>query len=230
MSAILTALLPALVQAGTSLYSGHQQRQMQRKMGPTGGGYQNDLGSMKSPKGYDVFSTLNPQQQTLLQQLLGSMSGSEGNIQRNPTYQAGESYLQRILGGDTSQFEAPLMRQFNERIIPGLAERFSGVGAQSSSAFQQALGGAGADLAERLGSLRGQLQLGALGPALSYSQQPASNLQSLLGLSTMAFSPKQKPFWQEALTGLSGGVGKGLGALGGAAGGSWLHQMLRDLD
>lgn len=117
----------------------------------------------KPPKGLNILSTLNPQQQTILQQLLGSISGQSGNIQQNPLYQSGQNFLQGILGGDTSKFEAPLMRQFNEQIIPGLAERFSGAGAgsQSSSAFQQALGGAGADLTERLGALRSGLQMQA---------------------------------------------------------------------
>lgn len=185
----------------------------------------------KPPKGYNVLSTLNPQQQTLLQQLLGSMSGLEGNIQRNPTFQAGQSYLQKILGGDTEAFEAPLMRQFNERIIPGIAERFAGVGAQSSSAFQQALGSAGADLAERLGALRGGLQGQAVGQALGYAQQPVSNLQSLLGMSTQAFAPKQKPWWQELLGGLSGGVGTGLGVglTGGLGGASSITDLINSI-
>lgn len=185
------------------------------------------------PKGYDVFSTLNPQQSQLLQQLLGSMSGQAGNIEQNPLYQSGQSYLQGILGGDTSKFEAPLMRQFQEEIIPGLAERFSGAGAgaQSSSAFQQALGREGAGLTERLGALRGGLQGQAAQQALGYAQQPVSNIQNLLGMQTQAFAPKQKPFWQEALTGLAGGAGQGIGMLGGAGAASgimkWLPQILK---
>jgi len=157
----------------------------------------------KKPKGYSSFSTLNPQQSGLLHQLLGSMNGQSGNIQQNPLFQSGENYLQKILGGDTSQFEAPLMRQFNEQIIPGIAERFSGLGsgAQSSSAFQQALGGAGADLTERLGALRGGLQMGAVPQALGYSQQPFTNLQQLLGIKTQGFVPKQKSGLQEGILG-----------------------------
>lgn len=187
--------------------------------------------SQKRPKGYDILSTLNPQQSQILQQLLGSLSGETGNIQRNPLYQSGQSYLQGILGGDTEKFEKPLMRQFNEQIVPGIAERFSslGSGAQSSSAFQQALGGAGADLSERLGALRGGLQGQAANQALGYAQQPVSNLQSLLGMSTQAFAPKQRSFGQEALIGLAGGVGSGLGGIGGAMGGGLLQKLLRAL-
>lgn len=175
------------------------------------------------PKGYNVFSTLNPQQASLLQQLLGSSSGQSGNIQQNPLYQSGGNYLQKILSGDTSAFEAPLMRQFNEQIVPGLAERFSGLGsgAQSSSAFQQALGSAGADLSERLGALRGNLQMQAAPQALSYAQQPVSNIQNLLGLQTQAFSPKQMGFGKQLGLGLAGGIGEGLG------GSSWITSLLK---
>ena len=233
MSAILSAVLPALVQAGVGLYGSHRDRQAQRKMGASGGNFQNDFGSMKRPKGYDVFSTLNPQQASLLQQLLGSMSGQEGNISQNPLYQSGGNYLQKILSGDTEAFEAPLMRQFNERIIPGLAERFAGAGAgaQSSSAFQNALGSAGADLSERLGALRGGLQGQAAGQALGYAQQPVNNLQNLLSMNTQAFAPKQKSWLQEMLTGLSGGVGAGLGAglTGGLSGASSLTDLLNSI-
>lgn len=175
------------------------------------------------PKGYDVFSTLNPQQASAFQQLLASLSQQGGNISQNPLYQAGQAHIQKILGGGTEAFEAPLMRQFQEQIIPGLAERFSGAGAgaQSSSAFQQALGGAGADLAERLGALRGGLQQGAAGQALGYAQAPAEQLSNLLGMQTQAFAPKQMGFGKQLALGLGGGIGQGLGmGLTGGMGGA----------
>lgn len=183
------------------------------------------------PKGYNVFSTLNPQQQSLLTQLLGSMQGQAKGISQQPAFQAGQSYLQNILGGDTEAFEAPLMRQFHERTIPALAERFSGAGAgaQRSSAFQQALGAAGADLSERLGSLRGGLQMQAVPQALGYAEAPSNELQNLLGLQTQAFSPKKPSFLQELLTGLAGGIGPGIGLLGGYSGGSMLQRLLRSI-
>lgn len=190
------------------------------------------------PKGYNVFSTLNPQQSSVLQQILssiGQQGGASGDITQNRGYQLGSQYNQDILGGDTNKFEAPLMRQFNEQIIPGLAERFSGAGAgaQSSSAFQQALGQEGSALTERLGALRGGLQGQAADRALGYAQQPISNTQNYLGMNTQAFAPKQMGFGKQALLGLSGGVGQGLGmGLGGGLtggaglGGSFLQKIL----
>lgn len=169
--------------------------------------------------GYKKISTLSKGQQrvhdTTLQQIMQMLTGGQANIQQSPLFQAGSSYLQNLLSGSpesTAAFEAPALRQFQEQIIPMLAERFSGIGAgaQSSSAFSQALGSAGAGLAEDLADLRARLQQGAAGQALGYAQQPVSNLFGLsqLGLGTQAqgFVPKQTPFWQQLLTGLGGGL------------------------
>ena len=183
------------------------------------------------PAGYKQLSTMNKGQSQLLQQLLSSLGGQSSNIGQSPLFQQGSSYLQQLLSGSpesTQAFEAPYMRQFQEQTVPALAERFSGLGAgaQSSSAFQQALGQAGAGLSENLASLRGQLQLGGLGQALNYAQQPISNYQGFagmgLGTSTKAFAPKQQPFWQQLIAQLSGGVGQTGGALLGGWGGKKL--------
>lgn len=153
----------------------------------------------KAPKGYKSISTFNPQQQQLFTQLLSSLMGQNFNVGQNPAFQQGQSFLQDLLSGSPEsfeKFEAPYRREFQERTVPGLAERFSGLGsgAQSSSAFQQALGQAGAGLSENLASLRGRMQLGALPQALGYAQAPANQLQGLLGMNTQAFLPKQKGF------------------------------------
>lgn len=174
----------------------------------------------KAPKGYEAFSTLAPWQQQLLQQLQGGMFSHQ-----SPLFGAGQNYLQNLLQGGEgafSQFEAPYKREFNERTIPGLAERFAGAGAgaQSSSAFQQALGSAGAGLSENLAALRGNLQMQALPHALEYSQVPFNQARGLLDINSQGFAPKQQPFWQQLLKGLAPGVGAGvgMGLTGGASG------------
>ena len=81
---------------------------------------------------------------------------------------AGFEQLLSILSGTpeaAKQFEAPAMRQFEEQILPTIAERFTGLlgeGAQRSSAFGQQLGQAGAGLAEKLQAQRGGRQQNAL--------------------------------------------------------------------
>ena len=215
MASMLLQLLPALISGGAALFGN-------RGNSNQGGQFQMQ-GRSGTPKGYDQFSTMNPQQSELLQQLLGSISGQQGNINQNPLYQSGQNYLQNLLqGGDQAfaNFEAPFKRQFHEQTIPGLAERFAGMGAgaQSSSAFQNALGQAGAGLSENLASLRSQLQMQALPQALQYANQPFSNIQKLLGLQTQGYQKQDMPWWQSLLGSLAGGAGQGLGAAGAAYG------------
>lgn len=152
------------------------------------------------------------------QQGLSRLFG-DANLQNSPLFQQGSSFLSQLLSNNPEayqQFEAPYMRQFREQIVPALAERFAGLGAgaQSSSAFQQALGQSGADLSERLAALRGQIQQNAIPQALGYAQQPFNNLRSLLDINTQALIPKNQSFLKQLALGLSGGIGQGIGSLG----------------
>ncbi len=164
------------------------------------------------PSGYDIFSTLNPGQQGIFdRQSQGYQQGPQ-SLYQDPLYQGGASWLQQLLSNDPAmmqQFQAPYLRQFNEQTVPGLAERFSGLGsgAQGSSAFKQALGSAGAGLSENLASLRGGMQLQGLGQALQYAQQPFSNQQGLLGLNTQSIQQQQPGFIQQLMLALAGGAG-----------------------
>jgi len=141
-------------------------------------------------------STMTGGQSELLEKLLGQMSGGG----------TGMEYLQNILSGDTSQFEQPLMRQFHQQTIPGLAQRFSGAGAgaQSSSAFQQALGGAGAGLSENLGALRGNLQMQA-------ANTMQGTLGNLLGQRSFPniFRPSSPGIFGSMMPGIGSGIGTG---------------------
>lgn len=155
----------------------------------------------KAPKGYEAFSTLNPQQSGLMNMIMQLLSGQGGEM-GGPF-----GYLQELLSGSPeafSKFEAPYQRQFQEETIPGLAERFSGQGAQRSSAFGQALSSAGAGLSENLANLREQLRTGAATQALGLGQ-------TALGTNTMGLVEKQQPFWKQLLTGLAPGIGQGIG-------------------
>lgn len=154
------------------------------------------------PSEFQRFETLDPGQQQVLSQLTGGLGGGIQNL------------LQMLTGltsgepGATQAFEAPAMRQFQEQIIPQLAERFTGAGAgaQDSSAFRQQLGAAGAGLAENLQALRSQLGLQAGG-------QLSGLLGQALGTPTSQgfFTPgtRQPGF----LEGIAPGIGRGLGAL-----------------
>ena len=150
-------------------------------------------------EGYNRVSTFDPQQQQLFSQQAQGLGGIQPQIM---------DYLKKLLspeGGE--EFAAPYMRQFHEQTIPKLAEQFAGVGALSSSGFQQALGQAGAGLSENLAALRE----GQKGQGVSSIMQM---LQGLLGQQTQAFLPKQQSGFQQFLTGIAPGLGQGLAQFG----------------
>lgn len=124
--------------------------------------------------------TVNPQQQMLMDWLLSQ--GKQG------------------LGQDAEfnfePIEKQAMTQFNSQIIPSIAERFAGTGARNSSAFQSALGQAGAGLAENLAALKAQ-----------YGFQGAQNRQqNALNMLGMGLRPTFENLYSEESPGLLGGL------------------------
>lgn len=127
------------------------------------------------------FNKYNPQQQ----QLMSALS------------QLG---LQGLQGNDFSfgPIEQQARQGFAQQTIPSIAERFSGLGAQKSSAFGQQLGAAGAGLES---DLAGQKQL--------YNLQQMGLFQNLAGLGLnpqyeSIFSPKQPSFGQSLGSSIAG--------------------------
>ncbi len=139
-------------------------------------------------------------------------------IQSNPLYQQGNDFLMKLLSGDTSQFEQPLMQQFEQQIIPGIAERFAGMGtgagAGSSSGLNNSLAQAGQNLTGQLGALKGGLQMQGLQGALQYAQQPFTNQLGGMNVNTQAYQPGTQglvsPLLQAAVGGMSSGFGMGM--------------------
>jgi hypothetical protein len=172
-------------------------------------------------------SILTSQQQNALQSILGQFNPEQANLMGNPLYQSGSSYLQNLLQGGPGafdQFEAPYLRQFNEEIAPALAERFTAGDAQRSSAFNNAFAKESSNLSQNLASLRGQLQQGAAGQALQYSQQPFQNQLALgqLGLGTQAYQPYIQKGQSGFIPGLAGSLASGFGqSLGRGLGGGF---------
>jgi len=100
---------------------------------------------------------------------------------------------------------SPIMQQarsrFQSQTVPSLAERFTslgGQGGQRSSAFQGALGNAGAGLEENLSAMQQGQNNNLLSLLLGYSQQPS-------------FENIFMPGRQGAFGGLASGFGEGLG-------------------
>lgn len=169
-------------------------------------------GSVSNLKGtgYNAITLPNktPQQMGLFNQ------GAEGLQQGFPEIL--KKLMEMSQGGNEdmwSKLEAPAMRQFGQ-LQGNIASRFSGLGlgARKSSGFQNALGDASTDLAERLQSNRMGLQQGAQDRLMQL-------YQSLMGqdLNTTALTPEPIPFWKQLALSLSGGLSEGAGKAAGAA-------------
>lgn len=168
---------------------------------------------------YKKIDTATPEQKALhnsiLAQLMGMSQGGGG-------YDLANQYYNNFLGPNQQQaydqFSAPYMQQFQEQILPQIAERFAGAGALSSSGFGQSLGGAASGLQAQLAQLFSQLQ----GQA-AQQQYGQYNQLSQTGLNYQPFGYyKQKgsggflpTLLAAAGTALGGPAG---GALGNAAG------------
>ena len=152
------------------------------------------------PKGYKSgqLQQFTPEQQNLFKQLF-QFTDPSGQLS------------QRAMGSEEgfAPFEERARRDFQEQ-IGGLASRFSGMGmgARRGSGFQNlATQGAqdfATSLAERREGLKRQAMMDLFGLSNSLlGQRPYEQF----------LVPKQKPFWQELLVGLSTGVGQGIGQL-----------------
>ena len=165
-----------------------------------GGGPQGIWDLLNQSDDLKKVETLTGGQKGLLESLISQLQG--GGLGQG--YGESTDYLRQLMDPDSQavkQFTDPFMRQFEQQTVPGLAERFAGMGAMggglSSSGFGQSLSAAGGNLQSQLAALKaglgqqaaGQLmgQYGsmtgqALGtPAFAYQQQGPNPLLSLLG-------------------------------------------------
>lgn len=134
--------------------------------------------------------TFTPGQQKLQEDLLGGLGGQQG------LQQQGIDFLSLLLSQDPEalqQFQAPALRQFQEEIIPGITERFAGLGALNSSGFQQTLAQSGQKLAENLAQQRGGLGIQGLA-GLQALQSQALSPQFQTGV-----SPRQPGFFEQVI-------------------------------
>ena len=166
---------------------------------------------MGTPEKRENVSLLTDRQQGLHDQLMNSLNqqgaeGSFGNI---------ADYYRNLLSDDSADynsFSAPMLRQYNEDIVPGLSEQFAGMGSGglSSSGFRNAQIQGATDLSERLGALRSGLR-----------QQGIQGLQNLgtLGLQPISQNMVTQPGTQGFISSVAPVVGNAIGSfLGGKLG------------
>lgn len=167
-------------------------------------------------------STYNEGQLSAIDNILNQIKGMNGqqDITKNPNYQTGQGWLQSMFNDPSffEKFEAPAMRQFNEEIIPGVANRFASMGSGGSlgsTGFRNQIAREGSNLATNLAAQRGQMQQQAIPQLLGYAQQPFSNLMSLYQQSLQPtqnqYQPPSSGFFGPILSSLAGGYAQGYG-------------------
>lgn len=155
------------------------------------------------------INKLSPEQQ----QIFASLSQAAQGQGAGGAFGESADYYRDLLdpsGQAQQDFAAPAMRQFQEDILPMLAEQFAGMGsggALSGSGFRNAATREASSLSERLAAMRAGLQ-----------QQGAAGLsgigQQALGQST--FEPVLSRGTTGLIPGLAAGAGEGFGqAMGG---------------
>lgn len=153
-------------------------------------GYQAFSRNKQSGDGLKKINTLSPEQQQLAKRMMGMLQGGvgQGFESANQTYQdwmdpSGKAY---------QNFAQPYMDQFNQQTVPGLAERFAGMGAMggglSSSGFGQSLSAAGGNLQNQLAALKSQL---AGQGAQGLSQNYMSLANSMMNMQPFAYGRRQ---------------------------------------
>lgn len=166
-----------------------------------------------SPAGYEQVSNLTPTQSGIQRQLekASKRRGAGGAFGKSA------DFYRDILSNRNGSIEslyAPELRQFNEQIIPDLAEQFAGMGsgALSSSGFRNSAVNAGTDLSERLAAMRQQLRFNAA--------------QGLRNIGSQALNPhasyqQTSPGSEGFLSNIAPAVGTAIGsAVGGPVGGA----------
>jgi hypothetical protein len=159
----------------------------------------------------------------LIQNLMNMLQGGGAYGQAQQGFGQAQDYLSGLLGpGAFEQFAQPYNQQFEQQVMPRIAERFAGFGntsgALSSSGFAQALAGGASDFQSKLAQLFTQLQQNAAGQ-LSQNYGTTGQLfnqQAQIGLGYEPFAYYQQPGSQGNLATLLAALAKaGAGAAGG---------------
>jgi len=166
------------------------------------------------PDALKKVDTATDEQKALHNQILAQAMGM---AQQGSGYQNAQNYYNSLFAPGNQAYEnfsAPYMNQFQEQVLPQIAERFAGSGVLSSSGFGQALGGAGAGLQAQLAQLFESLRSQAAG-----AQTQQYNQLSQSGLNYQPFGYYTQKGTQGFLPALLGAAGTAFGGgLGGAVG------------
>ncbi len=160
---------------------------------------------------FKKLDTLSPEQKQMFQQLSQMLQGGMGS-------QQAMQHQQQMLDPSSEaykKFAQPYMNEFEQQTVPGLAERFAGMGGgmgggTSSSGFGQALSSAGSNLQQNLAGMKTGMQNQA---AQSIMQQFMQMMGMGLGKDTFAYGHQQANpgVASTAVANFASGAGKAVG-------------------
>lgn len=141
--------------------------------------------------------------------------GQNYDVTQSPLYGQGVEQMMSLFNDPSffQKFEAPALRQFNEEVVPGLANRFASMGSggsMGSTGARNVMAREAQNLSTNLAAQRGQMQMNALPMMMQYAQQPVSNAMNMYN---MAMQPMYN-MYQPPTAGPFGGVTSSI--LGGA--------------
>jgi hypothetical protein len=179
---------------------------------------QGGMGGQKGEHG----STYNKNQLSSIDNILNQIKGMNGqqDITQNQNYQQGNQFFDSLFNDKSffDKFEAPAMRQFNEEIAPGIANRFGAMGSggsTGSTGFRNQIAREGSNLATNLSAQRGQMQQNAVPQMLQYAQQPFNNLMSMYGQGLQptnnTYQPPTPGLFGNLMSSVAGGAAQGFG-------------------
>ena len=143
-----------------------------------------NVGGSNGEKG----STYNKEQKgglNEIMQYIKSKGGPAGtDIENNPSYMQGQNWFNDLFNDENffNKFESPMIRDYQENIVPDLANRFASQGSGGSlgsTGFRNQLAREGSNLQTNIAAMRGNMQQNAIPQMLQYAQQPASNMMQL---------------------------------------------------
>ena len=127
----------------------------------------------------------------------------------NQMVQQGLSGMQNLPQANFGPIAEQYKTQFQQQTIPSIMERFTsmGAGGQRSSAFEQALGSAGAGLNQNLAGMEQGFNM----------QNRGQDISRLMGMLQMGLQPQSQthfvPPEQSFMSSIGGGLGSGIGAI-----------------
>lgn len=150
--------------------------------------------SANIPRGYEMYSLpgMGGGQKELYDMLKGQFQQGGGDILKN---------LFSNARGDVQGFEGQEkygMDLFNQKIAPGIANRYAGSGIGSSSGMQNALAGAGGNLASELHSKRSDLMQKSIQDVLGLGERLLGMPTEHFGLSKQSEGPNFTELFSQA--------------------------------